>query len=166
MSAENLVLRLSLCDPTAPDAQRLIRELTEELAALYDFEDGSGNFKPEDVTVPGSGFVVGWLGDEAIACGAFRPLEPGVAELKRMYVAPAHRGRGCSRRLLTELERLAGVAGYDAVRLETGVLQPAAISLYDNSGYRRIPCYGIYADCEWSVCFEKTLRPQRGMSTA
>ena len=155
MSAEKPVLRLSLCDPTSPEAQRLIRELTEELAALYDFEDGSGNFKPEDVTVPGSGFVVGWLGEEAVACGAFRPLEPGIAEIKRMFVASAHRGRGHSRRLLTELENLARLAGYQAVRLETGVLQPAAISLYDSSDYRRIPCYGIYAECEWSLCFEK-----------
>ncbi|HEV7282866.1 MAG TPA: GNAT family N-acetyltransferase [Pirellulaceae bacterium] len=157
MSAAERSLHLALCDPTAPAAQRLIRELTQELALLYDDEDGSGNFKPEDVAVPGSGFVVGWLGDGAIACGAFRPLEPGVAEIKRMFVSPAHRGRGYSRRLLSELERLARLAGYSAARLETGVLQPAAISLYENSGYRRIPCYGIYAGCEWSVCFEKRL---------
>lgn len=157
MSAEKPVLRLSLCDSAAPEAQRLIRELTEELAALYDFEDGSGNFRPEDVTVPGSGFVVGRLGEVAIACGAFRPLEPGVAEIKRMFVAPGHRGRGHSRRLLAELERLAAQADYTAVRLETGVLQPAAIRLYESSGYRRIPCYGIYADCEWSICFEKRI---------
>jgi GNAT superfamily N-acetyltransferase len=157
MSAAERGLRLSLCEPTTPEAQRQIHDLTQELALLYEDEDGSGNFKPEDATVPGSGFVVGWIGDEAIACGAFRPLEPGVAEIKRMFVAPAHRGRGHSRRLLTELERLARLAGYTSARLETGVLQPAAISLYDSSGYRRIPCYGIYADCRRSVCFEKTL---------
>ena len=156
MSAAERTLRIAVCDPREAPARRLIRDRTQELALLYD-EDGSGNFKPEDAAVPGSGFVVGWLGEEAIACGAFRPLEPCVAEIKRMFVAPAHRGRSYSRRLLAELERLACLAGYSAVRLETGVLQPAAIGLYEKSGYRRIPCYGIYADCEWSVCFEKTL---------
>jgi GNAT superfamily N-acetyltransferase len=157
MSAGESSLRLALADPTSPEAQRLIAELTRELIPLYPEEDGSGDFRPEDVTVSGSGFVIGWFGDEAVACGAFRPMEPGVVEFKRMYVAPAHRGRGHSRRMLEELERLAHDAGYRQARLETGVRQPAAIGLYDGAGYRRIPCYGIYAGCDRSLCFEKDL---------
>lgn len=157
MSVGQSSFQLALADPTSDEAQRLIAELTRELAALYPEEDGSGNFKPDDVTVPGSGFVIGRIGEEAVACGAFRPMEPGIVEFKRMYVAPAHRGRGYSKRMLEELERLAREAGYRQVRLETGVRQPAAIRLYDGAGYRRIPCYGIYAGCERSVCFEKDL---------
>jgi putative acetyltransferase len=43
------------------------------------------------------------------------------------------------------------------MRLETGVRQPEAISLYEKLGYHRIPNYGKYRDSEMSVCFEKIL---------
>jgi len=39
-----------------------------------------------------------------VGCGGFRPLGPGRAGLKRMYVDPSQRGRGVGRRLLRELE--------------------------------------------------------------
>ncbi|MEP7000129.1 MAG: GNAT family N-acetyltransferase [bacterium] len=38
-------------------------------------------------------------------CGAIREREPGMAELKRMFVRPAFRGRGNGRFLLYALER-------------------------------------------------------------
>jgi len=90
---------------------------------------------------------------------AFRPLDDGVAEFKRMFVAPDFRGRGYSRAILNELERLAGQYGYSVVRLETGNRQPEAIQLYEGSGYKRIPNFGIYVDNEMSLCFEKRLLP-------
>ncbi|MBK5187739.1 MAG: GNAT family N-acetyltransferase, partial [Gemmatimonadaceae bacterium] len=138
-------LEISPIDPRAPEAAALIRAMTEEVTAIYDHKiDGAGNFKPEDVLVPGSGFIVGRVDAQAVACGAFRPLEPGIAEIKRMFVAREHRGRGYSKVMLTTLERLAGESGCEAVRLETRHLQTAAIALYEGLGYVRIPNYGIY----------------------
>lgn len=106
---------------------------------------------------PGAGFVVGWVGGRAVACGAFRPLAPGVCEVKRMYVAPDCRGRGYARAVLAELERRAAAAGYTVARLETGVRQPEAIALYERAGYARAPNYGPYVGNEQSVCFERQL---------
>ena len=40
-----------------------------------------------------------------------RELEPGVGELKRMFVLPECRGRGIARALLTALEAEARAAG-------------------------------------------------------
>jgi GNAT superfamily N-acetyltransferase len=82
----------------------------------------------------------------AIGCGALRPLEPGVAELKRMYVVPAARGRGVSRRLLAALEAAALDRGWTRLRLETGPRQPEAIGLYESAGYRPIAAFGVYVD--------------------
>ena len=44
---------------------------------------------------------------ELVGCAGLRPLGNGVAELKRMYVAPAGRGTGLGRRFLSELEQAA-----------------------------------------------------------
>src|SRR6185503_16299650 len=96
-------------------------------------------------------------GGNPVACGAFRPLEGNVAEIKRMFVVPDHRGRGYSKAILRELERLARENGYTTVRLETGDRQPEAIGLYQRSGYHRIPNFGIYVEDQRSVCFEKQL---------
>jgi len=94
-----------------------------------------------------------------VACGALRPLGLEVAEIKRMYVAPGHRGRGHSKRILARLEQMAWEMEFRRVRLETGVRQPEAIALYERSGYVRIPNFGIYRGRAESVCFENTLGP-------
>lgn len=149
---------ISLVDPRTPEATTLLQSMTAEIAATYDHTiDGHGHFKPEDVLVEGSGFLVGRVGDHAVACGAFRPLEPGIAEIKRMFVARDHRGRGYSRQILMVLERLAHENGYDTVRLETRPKQTAAIALYESLGYVRIPNYGRYAGRNGCLCYEKPL---------
>jgi ribosomal protein S18 acetylase RimI-like enzyme len=105
----------------------------------------------------GAAYLVGVVGGRAVACGAWQHLEPGVAELKRMYVRPAYRGRGIARQLVVALEEEALAADLRVVRLETGTYLPAAIALYRSSGYRPIPTYGEYVGNPYSVCFEKHL---------
>jgi GNAT superfamily N-acetyltransferase len=144
-------------DPRDSVAMTLIAALTQELARMYHDEDGSGNFAPADVLVPRSAFLVGSLAGRPVACGAYRPMSPDVAEIKRMYVKPDYRGRGLGRRILHELELRARGDGYSRVRLETGTLQPEAIRLYERAGYHRTDCYGVYVGNLQSVCFEKVL---------
>jgi putative acetyltransferase len=151
-------LEISRIDPREPEAATLIDAMTAEVRATYDHKiDGHGNFKPEDVLVPGSGFLVGRVGGQAVACGGYRPLAPGVAEIKRMFVALEHRGRGYSKAILTTLERMARENGYGTVRLETRSKQLAAIALYEKLGYVRIPNYGTYVGKEDCLCYEKPL---------
>jgi len=158
MSEQPLPFEISLTDPRTPEATTLLQAMTAEIAATYDHTiDGHGHFKPEDVLVDRSGFLVGRVGDRAVACGAFRPLEPRIAEIKRMFVAREHRGRGYSRQILETLERLARENGYDTVRLETRPKQTAAIALYESLGYARIPNYGRYAGKNGCLCYEKSL---------
>ena len=132
-------------DATTPDALELVRLLSAELAALYDFvDDGSGAFTPADSQVPRSAFVVARLDGTAVGCGALRPMddESGFedsAEIKRMYVSPEARGKRLGAAFLARLEELARGFGYARAVLETGDAQPEAIRLYDRSGYRRIP---------------------------
>jgi len=106
----------------------------------------------------GGVFLIGRLADIAVACGALRPMdEPGVVELKRMYVRDSLRGRGFGRAMLAALEEIAVQRRYRTIRLETGGSQPEAIALYESAGYQRIPCYGDHASDPISRCFEKQL---------
>jgi putative acetyltransferase len=144
-------------DPRGGAATALIAALIQELTRIYPDEDGMGNFALTDVLVARSAFLVGRLGDQPVACGAYRPMGSDVAEIKRMYVDPDYRGRGLGQRILQELETRARRDGYSRARLETGVLQPVAIRLYERAGYLQIGCYGIYVRNPRSVCFEKVL---------
>jgi GNAT superfamily N-acetyltransferase len=102
-------------------------------------------------------FLVLWQEDEAIGCVGLQPFGPVAAEIKRMYVVPAARGRGLSRLLLGAVETHARNRGLTAQRLETGLKQPEAIGLYSRSGYREISRYAPYEDIALSVCFAKDL---------
>ena len=146
-------------DPHGLDAQRLLVELTDEITAMYaDLGyDGSGGFALSDVERPRAVFVVAYLDGTPVGCGALRPYDDGIAEVKRMYTVPAYRGQGVAAAVLAALEGHARRFGYPVVRLETGDRQPGAIRLYERSGYRHIPPFGPYVAWSDSVCFEKPL---------
>jgi GNAT superfamily N-acetyltransferase len=147
---------ITAVDPRIPEALELIRALSEELAQRYEYVDnGSGHFSLEDALTPRSLFLIGRVGSRAVGCGAFRQFEGDIAEIKRMFVVPDCRGRGYSKAILTELA--ARKDGYIAVCLETAERQPEATQLYKQSGYQRIPNFGIYVNSKRSVCFEKRL---------
>jgi putative acetyltransferase len=147
-------IKVTIENPHSPAARLLIERLSADLGARYG-DDGSGSFSPDDILVPGAAFVIARLAGEAVGCGALRPLREAIGEIKRMYVEPRARGCGIARMILRELETIAEAAGYNAVWLETGTLQPEAIRLYETAGYKRIARYGQYVDNPLSVCFEK-----------
>lgn len=150
--------RMRILPPTSVEARFLIDRLSSELADRYDqMDDGSGDYNAAQEESDRSVFVVGWLDNSPVACGALRPLTDDVAELKRMFVLPDYRGKKLAPRILQRLELEANRLGYNAIRLETGDRQPEAISLYQKSGYRQIPPFGKYVNSERSVCFEKTI---------
>jgi len=99
--------------------------------------------------------VVAYENDEAVGCGAIRPLESGDMEVKRMYVPTDLRGKGIATKVLLELEAWAREMEFTKCVLETGLKQPEAIRLYEKNGYERIPNYGQYIDVGNSVCFGK-----------
>ena len=138
-----------------PDAARLIGEVQQEYVIRYGGVD-RGPVDPADFTPPSGLFLVGYAGGAAVVCGGWR-AHGTEAEIKRMYVTPAERGRGLARCMLAELERTARAAGHRRVILETGSKQPEAVALYRSSGYTEIPAYGYYAGSPHSMHFGKLL---------
>lgn len=128
-------------DVYSEDATELIKELSAELAALYETSDGSAGFKASDVDGPRAAFVIARVDGVAVGCGALRPIDDTTGEIKRMYTRRAFRRTGVAQVILSELERLAAEFGYSSVKLQTGPKQPEAAALYERVGYRRVPIY-------------------------
>ncbi|NRQ37970.1 GNAT family N-acetyltransferase [Nonomuraea sp. NN258] len=141
-----------------PSTDPIVVELCDEQQAeLAERERGVVDDALKPPLDPRISFLVLWQGDQAVGCAGLQPMEPGAGEVKRMYVRPAWRGRGLSRRLLAEVESLAAEAGVTVLRLETGRLFAEAVGLYTSSGFQQIPRFGEYVDSSQSVCFEKRI---------
>jgi GNAT superfamily N-acetyltransferase len=85
-----------------------------------------------------------WLassGDMGIGCVALRPLTGELAEVKRMFVDSAWRGRGVGRALLQALIAGARRRAYARLRLGTLADMTAAHSLYRSVGFLPIERY-------------------------
>ncbi|MGH7335512.1 MAG: GNAT family N-acetyltransferase [Candidatus Rokuibacteriota bacterium] len=147
-------------------AHALIAALNAELSARYP-EDGATHFRLDvDEVAPGRGaFLVAHVDGEAVGCGAIRRLDGDMAEIKRMYVRPAARGRGVGGALLAALESEAHRLGVTRLVLETGERQPEALALYRGAGFVVIPAFGEYVDSPLSVCMGKELATSRTKST-
>ncbi len=142
-------------DPASACAASLIEALSETLAKITG-DSGKSSFDPNDVRGSRARFVVARTSTGTpVGCGAFRPIEESVAEVKRMYAAPGTSGVGSA--VLAYLEREARGLGYAQLWLETRVVNERAVSFYERKGYTRIPNFGKYVGRAEAVCFAKKL---------
>ncbi|MET7881058.1 GNAT family N-acetyltransferase [Micromonospora profundi] len=136
---------------TDPEIATLVVAQQRELRTADGGLDGQVTVTHDDIR-----YLAVVANGQAVACGGLQSLDASTGEIKRMYVRPAHRGRGIARQLLAALEELAFRQGHSVVRLETGTYLPAALGLYASCGYDRIPVYGDVGN-PYSVCFAKRL---------
>lgn len=158
-------------DPTRPEvrpiavaydeASELIAELDADLAVRYGSDDDPVVAHPEEFELPHGRFFVVTEDGVALGCAGIRRISPGIAELKRMYVRPAARGRGLARLLLATCERAAADLGYDELWLETGDAQPEAVALYLSAGYEPVPSFGQYQHSPRSITLGKLVQRVR-----
>jgi len=89
-------------------------------------------------------------------CVALRKLEEGICEMKRLYVADSHKGRGIGRALVSALIAEGRKRGYGAMRLDTLVSMEAAVALYRSFDFKEIPPY-VYNPISGALYLEKDL---------
>ena len=158
------IVRLRAVPYGDPVAQRLVEAVQQEYVARYGGRDGAV-VDPAEFDLPRGVFLVAEVDGVPVGCGAWRRHAPGVAEIKRVYVAPDFRRRGVAGAVVAALEASAGQAGCREVVLNSGNRQPEALALYRAAGYTPVRAYGLYADAPGAVFLGKDL-PETGAGSA
>jgi GNAT superfamily N-acetyltransferase len=140
----------------APESLELIEAVQQEYVVRYGGRDIT-ELAVAEFAPPQGIFVIGRDAGQPVACGGVRLVGPSVGELKRMYVVPAARRRGIARALLDHLEGEARTLGATRLRLETGLHQPEALSLYASAGYAEAEPFGHYAGARLARHLAKNL---------
>ena len=129
------------------DHAAVAQELADYLAFIGDALDAEGldpdiaHWQEEYDGRTGVLLVVADTAGGIVGTAAVRLLEPGIAELKRMWLRPACQGTGLGRRLMDACLDEARGLDCRAVRLDSQVRLAAAVHLYRAYGFGEIPRY-------------------------
>ncbi len=167
---ERLIIRAQITIGVEPAASADVRWCFSRYFDELDrrFENGfdaarSNPADAADLTLPAGLVLVARMRSDPVGCGALKLHADGVAELKRMWVAPRLRGSGLGSRLLRELERHAAENGATTIHLETNRNLVEAVEMYRRAGYREVPAFNAepYAH-HW---FEKRIASEDAATT-
>lgn len=161
MATAQRLLRLAaitveLVDGASPDARACLDAYAAEIDARFpEGFDPSDLVGPAEVSGEAGAFFVAYEEGRPVGCGALRRLEPGVGEIRHVWVHPEARRLGLARRILAALEEAATARDCTVVRLDTHASLTEAQAMYRASGYTEIPAYvdHVYGD----LWFEKQL---------
>ena len=97
---------------------------------------------PGDYAPPSGRLLLAECDGQAVGCVALHALEPGICEMKRLYLRPAYRGHRRGRLLAETIISEAKAIGYKRMRLDT--VEPVmkdAVAMYRRLGFREIAPY-------------------------
>jgi ribosomal protein S18 acetylase RimI-like enzyme len=143
MDHRSLTLVAAGDDATLAEARSLFREYQRALGVDLCFQ----GFDAELASLPGAyapprgRLYVGRVGDEPACCVALRAHDALTAEMKRLFVRPAFRGRGFGQRLAQAVIADARAIGYAAIVLDTLPGMTSAQAMYVALGFRDIAPY-------------------------
>jgi len=127
---------------------QLARSLFQEYGKSLGFSLCFQNFDkelaglPGDYAPPKGRLLIAYLDADAAGCVALHEFEPGIAEMKRLYVRPAFRGKRVGLALANAIIEAAREMGYERMRLDTVPSEMAdAVKMYQRLGFHEIPPY-------------------------
>jgi ribosomal protein S18 acetylase RimI-like enzyme len=147
-SVPSLVEGLTIAQAQTPAKIALVRDLFLEYAQSLGFSLCFQSFDQELAGLPGDYappegrlLLAEYKGDLA-GCVALHKVEPGICEMKRLYLRPQFRGKGLGRALAEALISEARGIGYRRMRLDTvEPMMKTAVALYRQFGFREIAPY-------------------------
>lgn len=151
-----MTVRVEIERPAGPEIEALIEERMAHSRAIL---------PPESIHTLGLAQldrpnIVFWTvrTNEVLAgCGALKCEDDHNGEIKSMFVRPAWRGQGLSRRVLGAIEDKARQIDLVRLNLETGTNSLAARALYESFGYTYCNPFGRYQPDPLSVFMTKSL---------
>ncbi|OMQ09951.1 GNAT family N-acetyltransferase [[Flexibacter] sp. ATCC 35103] len=146
---------IEITNPDNEKALAITEELSENLYLRFG-SDGKNSFKDWENENSKFVFVIAKIDNEIVGCGAIRPIEENIGEVKRMYSKVP--GKKIGQTILAFLENKALMLDYCDLVLETRVKNESAIQFYQKQGYKIISNYGKYTDRPEAICLGKSLK--------
>jgi ribosomal protein S18 acetylase RimI-like enzyme len=136
----------------------LVLEYVEALGLDLGFQDFERELRefPGEYAPPEGRLLLATSEEQPAGCVGLRQLEPGLCEMKRLYVRPQYRGKGLGAQLLRAVIAEARALGYAAMRLDTLPSMQAAIGMYRELGFQPIAPY-YWNPVEGALFFELKL---------
>jgi len=155
--------KITQIDVAHPDAVAIMREYMDEVASRYygrpiteaELTQYVAEEPGTDLVPPTGAFLIGYRDGDVAGCAGTRVVAPGVSELTKVFVKPAHRGSGLAPELVAAAEDAARQLGSALMRLDTRHDLAEARALYAKIGYAEVAPFndGQFAE-HW---FAKTL---------
>jgi putative acetyltransferase len=140
---------VSIAPPHDPSDLDAVKALFREYAGSLGFSLGYQDFEAEMAAFPakyadseGGALLLAKVDGAPAGAVGLRKLEPGICEMKRLYVRPAFKGQSLGRKLAEAIVEEGRARGYAKLRLDTVADQmQAAVALYRTMGFVDIPAY-------------------------
>lgn len=149
---------LTLQRVTAKEDLEAVRLLFREYVQAVEAPECFVGFEQELAALP-DGYAALFLakdGDAPAGCVAMRRLDGASAEMKRLYVRPAHRGKRVGKLLTQEVMTAARQAGCSRLLLDTLPQMDRALELYLSLGFTETGVY-LAQPTPGARCFELRL---------
>lgn len=140
-------MAIHLTEPRSEDDWREARRLIEEYAASLDLDLSFQDIGREieqlatGYAPPTGAFLFAEEGGSYVGCVGLRCFSEGVGEVKRLYIAPAARGRGVGRLLAVGIVAAGKRLGYARLLLDTLPSMTEALTLYRSLGFAPTSAY-------------------------
>jgi len=147
-SVSSVVNALAFAQAESQTQLAQARELFLEYAQSLGFSLCFQNFDQELASLPGGyappdgRLLLAECDGNVVGCVALHKLEPGICEMKRLYLRPIVRGKGFGRVLADRIIAEARQIGYGRMRLDT--VEPVmkdAVAMYRRLGFKEIAPY-------------------------
>lgn len=129
-----------------PDALAIMREYMDEVASRYfgrqvteaELTHYVAEEPGTDLVAPTGAFLIGRRDGVVAGCAGTRVVAPGITELTKVFIKPAHRGSGSGPALVAAAEEAARRLGSRLMRLDTRHDLVEARALYAKTGYAEV----------------------------
>jgi len=143
--------------PDSPEAVELLNELDQDLTPHLYPPESRHAFTIDKLLRENVAFFISRYDGKPAGCGGVKLFGREYGEVKRMYVRPSFRGLGLGKAMLNHLAAYALSQQVGLLRLETGIYQTHAITLYERFGFKRRAPFGEYREDPLSIYFEKRI---------